>query len=147
MQMTLPAPETQEQRLNAVDVHVGSRVRLRRTLLSLSQEDLARALGISFQQVQKYERGVNRIGASRLFDLAGTLDVPISFFFDAMPPPPGGSANEPGRSSPTLEGLPADIMSRGETLDLVRGFFRIAEPAVRKRVLELVKSLEAPARD
>ena len=70
---------------NPVDVHVGSRMRLRRTMLGLSQEKLGEAIGLTFQQVQKYERGANRIGASRLFDLARVLDVPVSFFFDDMP--------------------------------------------------------------
>src|SRR5438067_4098480 len=74
-----------EGRPSPIDVHVGSRVRLRRTLLGLSQERLGDALGLTFQQVQKYERGVNRVGASRLFDLARVLDVPIRFFFDDMP--------------------------------------------------------------
>src|ERR671932_2111498 len=79
-----------EHRPSPIDVHVGSRVRLRRTLLGLSQEKLGDALGLTFQQVQKYERGVNRIGASRLFDLSRVLDVPIGFFFDDMPPEMGG---------------------------------------------------------
>ena len=70
---------------NPVDVHVGTRMRLRRTLLGLSQEKLGAAIGLTFQQVQKYERGANRISASRLFDLARILDVPVSFFFDDMP--------------------------------------------------------------
>src|SRR5271157_4494031 len=74
-----------EGRPSPIDVHVGSRIRLRRTLLGMSQERLGEALGLTFQQVQKYERGVNRVGASRLFDLSRVLDVPISFFFDDMP--------------------------------------------------------------
>ncbi|MDT8265491.1 helix-turn-helix transcriptional regulator, partial [Roseomonas sp. DSM 102946] len=74
-----------EHRPSPIDVHVGGRVRLRRTLLGMSQEKLGEALGLTFQQVQKYERGVNRIGASRLFDIARVLDVPIGFFFDDMP--------------------------------------------------------------
>jgi transcriptional regulator with XRE-family HTH domain len=80
-----------EHRSSPIDTHVGSRVRLRRTLLGMSQEKLGEALGLTFQQVQKYERGVNRIGASRLFDLSRVLDVPIGFFFDDMP-----GANGPG---------------------------------------------------
>src|SRR6478735_375235 len=80
-----------EPRPSPIDVHVGTRVRLRRTLLGMSQEKLGEALGLTFQQVQKYERGVNRIGASRLFDLSRVLDVPISFFFDDMPGTVGGS--------------------------------------------------------
>src|SRR5450759_1684870 len=74
-----------ESRPSPIDVHVGTRIRLRRTLLGMSQERLGEALGLTFQQVQKYERGVNRVGASRLFDLSRVLDVPISFFFDDMP--------------------------------------------------------------
>src|ERR1700728_3825063 len=74
-----------EGRPSPIDVHVGARIRLRRTLLGMSQERLGEALGLTFQQVQKYERGVNRVGASRLFDLSRVLDVPISFFFDDMP--------------------------------------------------------------
>src|ERR1700761_1105774 len=74
-----------ESRPSPIDVHVGSRIRLRRTLLGMSQERLGDSLGLTFQQVQKYERGVNRVGASRLFDLSRVLDVPISFFFDDMP--------------------------------------------------------------
>jgi len=77
---------------NPIDVHVGSRVRLRRTLLGMSQEKLGEALGLTFQQVQKYERGVNRIGASRLYHLSQILDVPVSFFFDDMPTFEKGSA-------------------------------------------------------
>src|SRR5437763_2789579 len=74
-----------ESRASPIDQHVGSRIRLRRTLMGMSQERLGEALGLTFQQVQKYERGVNRVGASRLFDLSRVLDVPISFFFDDMP--------------------------------------------------------------
>ncbi|MGH7120415.1 MAG: helix-turn-helix domain-containing protein, partial [Acetobacteraceae bacterium] len=81
-----------ESRASPIDAHVGSRIRLRRTLLGLSQERLGDAIGLTFQQVQKYERGINRVGASRLFDLARVLDVPISFFFDDMPEPLGSSA-------------------------------------------------------
>src|SRR5436309_15816317 len=87
---TMAAPDygqgtERESRPSPIDVHVGSRIRLRRTLLGMSQERLGEALGLTFQQVQKYERGVNRVGASRLFDLSRVLDVPISFFFDDMP--------------------------------------------------------------
>src|SRR5277367_5561364 len=74
-----------ESRPSPIDIHVGSRIRLRRTLLGMSQERLGDALGLTFQQVQKYERGVNRVGASRLFDISRVLDVPISYFFDDMP--------------------------------------------------------------
>jgi transcriptional regulator with XRE-family HTH domain len=142
-----------ESRPSPIDVHVGSRIRLRRTLMGLSQERLGEALGLTFQQVQKYERGVNRVGASRLFDLSRVLDVPISFFFDDMPEPlanvyGGQSSAVGGRRTyafaETQEGFGAgadDAMNRRETLDLVRAYYRITDSAVRKRVLDLVKSL------
>ena len=88
-----------EHRPSPIDVHVGGRVRLRRTLLGMSQEKLGEALGLTFQQVQKYERGVNRIGASRLFDIARVLDVPIGFFFDDMPDGVGGGSRTRLRSA------------------------------------------------
>ncbi|MBM3546710.1 MAG: helix-turn-helix transcriptional regulator [Alphaproteobacteria bacterium] len=122
-----------------IDVHVGQRVRLRRTLLGWSQERLAQALGLNFQQVQKYERGANRIGASRLFDLSRVLDVPVSFFFDDMPgeaaqPPAGGAAE-------TASEYEADPMARRETRGLVDAYWEISEPDVRRRVFELTKAL------
>ena len=135
-----------EHRASPIDAHVGSRVRLRRTLLGMSQEKLGEALGLTFQQVQKYERGVNRIGASRLFDLARVLDVPIGFFFDDLPPEMGG--NVAVRSRPALYGLAEaqngfedDNMNKRETLELVRAYYRITDSAVRKRVFDLIKSL------
>ena len=84
-----------ESRPSPIDIHVGSRIRLRRTLLGMSQERLGEALGLTFQQVQKYERGVNRVGASRLFDLSRVLDVPISFFFDDLPESSGKHLRQP----------------------------------------------------
>ena len=142
----LVAKGDREHRASPIDAHVGSRVRLRRTLLGMSQEKLGDALGLTFQQVQKYERGVNRIGASRLFDLARVLDVPIGFFFDDLPPEMGG--NSAVRSRPALfgfaegsDGLEDENMSKRETLELVRAYYRITDPSVRKRVFELIKSL------
>ena len=124
---------------NPVDVHVGARVRLRRTLLGLSQEKLGEAIGLTFQQVQKYERGANRIGASRLHELSSVLDVPVEFFFadlDHVQYTPGtGLSEDP---PPRFEG---DPLARRETLELVRAYYRITDPAVRRRLFELVKSL------
>jgi transcriptional regulator with XRE-family HTH domain len=148
----MPSEEGQERaerehRPSPIDVHVGARVRLRRTLLGLSQEKLGEALGLTFQQVQKYERGVNRIGASRLFDLARVLDVPIGFFFDDMPDSVGGGAGgglAARRSlglAETQEGFEDDTLHRRETLELVRAYYRITDASVRKRVFELIKSL------
>jgi len=138
-----------EHRPSPIDVHVGGRVRLRRTLMGMSQERLGEALGLTFQQVQKYERGVNRIGASRLFDLARVLDVPIGFFFDDMPDGVGGAAGGlPRRTSGGFadqqDGFEDDTLHRRETLELVRAYYRITDPAVRKRVFDLIKSLTPP---
>ncbi|MDI3309119.1 MAG: helix-turn-helix transcriptional regulator [Acetobacteraceae bacterium] len=133
-----------EHRPSPIDVHVGSRVRLRRTLLGMSQEKLGEALGLTFQQIQKYERGVNRIGASRLFDLARVLDVPIGFFFDDMPDSMGSGLTAPRRPiglSDAQDGFEDDTLHRRETLELVRAYYRITDPSVRKRVFELIKSL------
>ncbi|EME71466.1 transcriptional regulator [Paramagnetospirillum caucaseum] len=125
-------------------------MRLRRTLLGMSQEKLGEAIGLTFQQVQKYERGANRIGASRLFDLSRVLDVPVSYFFDDMADQvqaqspvniikgSAGLSEEPA----TFE---ADPMTKRETLELVRAYYNITDPQVRKRVYELAKALAAVA--
>jgi len=128
---------------NPVDIHVGGRVRLRRTLLGFSQEKLGDAVGLTFQQIQKYERGANRIGASRLFQLSRILDVAISYFFEDLP---AGLKTTEGqvvqglreRDQKTLE---PDPLARRETLELVRAYYKIADPKVRKRLFELTKSL------
>lgn len=138
-----------ESRPSPIDVHVGSRIRLRRTLLGMSQERLGDSLGLTFQQVQKYERGVNRVGASRLFDLSRVLDVPISFFFDDMPDSLAASfgGTTPRRAPGTSDsGDPFgdDTLSRRETLELVRAYYRITDPSVRKRVFDLIKSMGPP---
>src|SRR5579864_3054833 len=135
-----------EGRPSPIDVHVGSRVRLRRTLLGMSQERLGEALGLTFQQVQKYERGVNRVGASRLFDLSRVLDVPISFFFDDMPDSlanayGGQSSRRAGGFSESQAGFADDALNRRETLELVRAYYRITDPAVRKRIFDLIKTM------
>ena len=129
---------------NPIDVHVGARVRLRRTLLGMSQEKLGEAIGLTFQQVQKYERGANRIGASRLFDLSRVLDVPVSFFYDDMSD--DISQQSPrmmiaGFAEELIAPFEADPMTKRETLELVRAYYRITDPQVRKRVFELAKAL------
>lgn len=131
---------------NPIDVHVGQRIRLRRTLMGMSQEKLGEAIGLTFQQVQKYERGANRVGSSRLFDLAKVLDVPVSFFFDDMPDETSqqsprlisGLAEEPAAYNPSGEG---DPLTKRETLELVRAYYKITDPNVRKRIFEMVKAL------
>ena len=135
-----------EGRPSPIDVHVGSRIRLRRTLLGMSQERLGEALGLTFQQVQKYERGVNRVGASRLFDLSRVLDVPISFFFDDMPESLASTygsqvSRRAAGFAEMQDGFTDDALNRRETLELVRAYYRITDPAVRKRVFDLIKSM------
>jgi len=120
---------------NPVDIHVGARVRLRRTLLGMSQERLGEALGLTFQQVQKYERGANRVGASRLFDLARALQVPVGFFFDDLPDAMAEGA------PPSLPTPDDDPMQRRETIELVRAFYRIQDPLARRRLFELTRSI------
>ncbi len=129
---------------NPIDTHVGSRVRLRRMLIGMSQEKLGEKLGLTFQQVQKYEKGTNRIGASRLFQIAAILGVEVQFFFDdmpsevikGMPAKPAGGMKD-GDTMPFV----MDFVSSSEGLQLNRHFTKIEEPAVRKRVLDLIKTL------
>jgi transcriptional regulator with XRE-family HTH domain len=125
-----------------VDVQVGLRVRLRRNMLGLSQEKLGEAIGLTFQQVQKYERGANRIGASRLHELSRVLDVPVSFFFDDTDPVrapaiPGGFAEPPA------EAYEADPLRSRETVELVEAYFAIEDATVRRRLFDLAKGLAA----
>lgn len=144
------ARQAQQKKLvrpRPVDAHVGNRVRLRRTMLGMSQERLGQSIGLTFQQVQKYERGTNRIGSSRLYELSKVLDVPVSFFFDDMPDEieataaphiSGGSATLAEGAGPVYE---ADTLAKRETLELVRAYYRIRNGRVRKRVFELTKAL------
>ena len=127
-----------------VDIHVGSRIRMRRTLLGMSQEKLGDALALTFQQVQKYERGANRVGASRLFEISRILDVPVSFFFEEMAPETAAltpySVDASGREESSEE-LARDPLAKRETLELVRAYYRIGDPRVRKRMFELTKAV------
>ena len=124
---------------NPVDIHVGSRVRLRRTLLGMSQEKLGNALGLTFQQVQKYERGTNRIGSSRLFLLSRILDVPVSFFFDDMSPEI--ASGRVGFAEAAQANFDQDDLAKRETLELVRAYYKIRDAGVRKRLFDLVKAV------
>lgn len=123
---------------NPIDVHVGSRVRLRRMLIGMSQEKLGEQLGLTFQQVQKYEKGSNRIGASRLYQIAQILGVPVQFFYDDMgaTPPTGSGFGEADTSENVME-----FVSSSEGLALNRAYAKISEPQLRRRILELVRSL------
>ncbi len=121
---------------NPTDKHVGSRVRMRRMMLSMSQEKLGDALGLTFQQVQKYEKGTNRIGASRLQQIAHILQVPVSFFFDGGP---NQSGDAPGDApSPAYV---ADFLSTADGLTLTRAFMRIKDPKLRRRIVDLVQQI------
>ena len=136
---TMPAkklPVSRGGKPNPVDIHVGRRVRHRRTLLGLSQEKLGEAVGLTFQQIQKYERGTNRISASRLYAISNVLDVSVPFFFEEMPPEISG---EPVPADDIKEGF--DPLAKRETLELVRAYYRIKDPNVRKRLYDLFKSL------
>ena len=130
------------QKPHAVDVHVGDRVRARRRELGFSQGKLGDAIGLTFQQVQKYERGANRIGASRLFDLSRVLDVPIEYFFGDISDETATAADDrlPQRAR-TEESHDTDPMARRETLELVRAYYRIRDPKVRKRLFEMTKAI------
>ncbi|WEX09257.1 helix-turn-helix domain-containing protein [Chelativorans sp. AA-79] len=129
-----------KKRPNPIDVHVGSRIRLRRNMLGVSQEKLGESLGITFQQIQKYEKGTNRVGASRLQAIASILNAPVSFFFEGAP-----SDDKEGGAGFSEEGSTyvADFLSSSEGIQLNRAFVRIADPKVRRRVLDLVKALAA----
>ena len=124
-----------------IDVHVGQRVRQRRTLLGYSQERLADALNLTFQQVQKYERGANRVGAGRLYELSLALDVPVNYFFEELPDAPEGAASGPAMQEAAQRQYDADPMAQRETLLLVRAYYDINDPAVRRRVLDLIRAM------
>jgi transcriptional regulator with XRE-family HTH domain len=136
-------------RSHPVDNHVGARMRQRRTLLGMSQTKLGTAVGLTFQQIQKYERGSNRIGSSRLFEFTKVLDVPVSYFFDEMPsnalagrPMSGRGRKGFGEAATPFE-QEKDPLIKRETLELVRAYYKIREPRVRKRIFEMVKAVGA----
>lgn len=134
----MPPKTAPSSRLDPIDAHVGARVRLRRTLLGMSQEKLGLAVGLTFQQIQKYERGLNRIGSSRLFQFSRVLDVPVSFFFDDMAP--DVAARKPA-SADAPATFDSDSLSRRETLELVRAYYRIEDRNMRRRVYALIKAI------
>ena len=126
-----------------IDIHVGQRVRMRRTILGITQEKLAHVIGVSFQQVQKYERGVNRMGSSRLYDMANVLNVPVQYFFDEMDKKVADQAPRlrAGLSEvPDVE-QPNDPMAKRETLELVRAYYKVTDYKMRKGVLDLLRTM------
>lgn len=123
---------------NPIDKHVGSRVRMRRMMLNMSQEKLGDALGLTFQQVQKYEKGTNRIGASRLQQISNTLQVPVEFFFEGAPHLPGASRVDADAPSPAYV---SDFLSSSDGLALTKAFMRISDAKLRRRIVDLVEQI------
>ena len=126
-----------KKQANPIDIQVGNRVRIRRMLIGMSQERLGDLLGLTFQQVQKYEKGVNRIGAGRLFEVSRILNVPVDFFYEGVNSQLCRRLHARIASSPPV----MEFVSSGEGLQLCLAFMKIKDPKVRKRVLDLVKSL------
>ena len=128
----------QKKTPNPIDIHVGSRIRLRRNMISMSQEKLGEALGITFQQIQKYEKGTNRVGASRLQQISKVLGVPVSFFFEDAP---GDDTPKNGMAEANSSAYVVDFLSSSEGLQLNRAFARISDSKVRRKIIELVRTL------
>jgi len=143
--------ELRSENPDPVDIHVGARLRMRRNLVGFSQEQLGKSLGLTFQQIQKYERGINRMGSSRLFQIAKILSVPVAYFFEEMPIMMGSavptgfaeSAQAPLENAPAAGsgGEDYDILRRRETLDLVRAYYHIQDVKQRRKVYELIRSM------
>ncbi|HTD87638.1 MAG TPA: helix-turn-helix transcriptional regulator [Candidatus Binatia bacterium] len=125
---------------NPVDKYVGSRVRMRRIMLGMSQEKLGLALGLTFQQVQKYEKGTNRVGASRIQQISEILEVPVSFLFDGGP---SGRPNGEGFGEAASPAYVSDFLATSEGLALTRAFTRIGDPKLRRSIVELVEQIAA----
>ncbi len=134
--------KTKRKAPNPIDEFVGKRVRLQRVLMGLSQEKLGTALGLTFQQVQKYEKGTNRIGASRLQEIAKILGVPPGFFFEGAPTPVHSGMSETGFSEKEhASAYVSDFISTVEGMQLTKAFVRIRKRAVRQRIVDLVTTL------
>ncbi len=125
---------------NPIDKHVGSRVRMRRMMLNMSQEKLGDALGLTFQQVQKYEKGTNRIGASRLQQISHILQVPVSFFFDGAPHVQGAARTDGVGEAPSPAYV-SDFLATSDGLALTKAFMRIGDSKLRRRIVELVEQI------
>lgn len=125
---------------NPIDIHVGSRIRLRRSMVGMSQEKLGESLGITFQQIQKYEKGSNRVGASRLQNIAAVLNVPVSFFFEDAPNS-DADAGAGGMEEASSSNYVVNFLSSSEGLQLNRAFVKIQDPKVRRKIIDLVRTL------
>lgn len=133
--------EKGSRRPNPIDVHVGSRVRLQRMLRGISQEKLGERLGLTFQQIQKYEKGANRIGASRLFELSHVLGVPVQFFYDEAPAREVRGTPQAGFAERPADAYVFEFLNTREGLELNRAFARISDPKMRRAILDLVRTL------
>lgn len=133
------ASDKADSKPHPIDVHVGHRIRIRRTLVGLTQSQLATSVGLTFQQIQKYEKGANRVSASKLYEISHVLDVPVSFFFDDLPPSRLG-AQRP-YAEPPASTMPPDVLDKRETLEQLRSFLRIRDPLVRKRIAQLITAV------
>ncbi|HWB47206.1 MAG TPA: helix-turn-helix transcriptional regulator [Hyphomicrobiaceae bacterium] len=129
------------RRPNPIDVHVGGRVRFRRMLLGMSQEKLGEKLGLTFQQIQKYEKGINRIGASRLFDLAQVLGVSVQFFYEEAPAAENAALPHPGFAERPDESSIVEFLRSRDGLELNKAFVRISDTRARRAIVDLVRSL------
>jgi transcriptional regulator with XRE-family HTH domain len=134
------ADKVNKKKPNPTDTHVGSRIRLRRNMLGMSQEKLGENLGITFQQIQKYEKGTNRVGASRLQAIADILGVPVAFFFEDLPGHDAAAGNR-GFAEDSSASLAMEFCTSSEGLQLNRAFVKITDVKVRRRIIDLVKSL------
>jgi transcriptional regulator with XRE-family HTH domain len=132
-QMTKKSP-------NPIDKHVGSRVRMRRMMVNMSQEKLGEKLGITFQQIQKYEKGTNRIGASRLQQIANVLGVPVGFFFEGAPVPDSSAKGFSEAASPAYV---SDFLATSDGLALTKAFMKVTDSKVRRRIVDLVEAMAA----
>jgi transcriptional regulator with XRE-family HTH domain len=140
--------ELRSENPDPIDIHVGARLRMRRNLIGLSQEQLGKSLGLTFQQIQKYERGINRMGSSRLFQIAKTLSVPVAYFFEDIPNSPSAtgeplSAEDQNAEKNNLSDQKNDydILRRRETLELIRAYYKIQDSKQRRKVYELIRSM------
>lgn len=143
--------EKGSRRANPLDLHVGSRVRLQRMLLGMSQEKLGEQLGLTFQQIQKYEKGINRIGASRLYELAKVLGVSVQFFYEDAPGTNGEHKSQAaaggGLAERQADTYVVDFLSSREGVELNKAFVKIADPKVRRSLVDLVRSIAGEEKD
>ncbi len=125
-----------------VDIHVGKQLRLKRTILGMSQETIGTAIGVTFQQIQKYERGINRMGASRLYDFSKLLNVPVSYFFEGLSQGNEQAVyNVQGMAESSAPEFEHEQMASRETMEMMRAYYKIQNPAIRKRIFELIKTI------